>query len=406
MRIFKSICSVAVLSVTVTSTPAGWLEERSSETVTAHKSELEARANPQLRIMVAGASIAFGYASSDGNGFRLGLQEAVVAAGNDVEMVGTVRSGTMKDNANEAQPGIKINDVTARIDAALPKISPLPNIILVQVGANDLAAGTNVDAMVERITKLVDHVFNAIPDVNLILSTLLPSGKTESGVVTYNARLRGVVEAQNQKGRHVYFADVHTGFSSADILPLPDGTHPTDAGYQKMAQVYAGVVVDIAKTRFAPPPPPPPPSSPSPTPTFVSTSSSILEVQSTPTPEPVKSTTSSESTTALPSPSSSSISQSPTETPTEVITSSAALKQLAITAVDSSTTFKSTAPVSRETSSGSVSATLSAASTTTPAATPSASAPPNSGSGPSISQPGLLINVIAMLACALPLVAL
>ncbi|KAL2067212.1 hypothetical protein VTL71DRAFT_1636 [Oculimacula yallundae] len=389
MRVSKFLCFVGVLGVTVSSSPTKWFghqifEGRSSEN--AVNSELEARANPQLRIMVAGASIASGYHSTDGNGFRLGLQEAVVAAGNDVQMLGTVRTGKMKDNAYEAKPGIRIDEVTARLDAALPKISPSPNIILVQVGANDLGQNFKVDKMAERMTTLIDHIYRHVPDANVIISTLLPSGKTESGVVTFNAQLPGVVEAQNKQGRHVFLADVHSGFSLADILPLPDGTHPTDAGYLKMAGVYAGVVLDVVKTRFAPPPPP-----------VVSTSSSAPEVKPTPEPEPstIGDNPNPTTTSPSPSPTSSSVSESSSESATKASSSTGAQRQ-----VGSMST--STVHSSKATSSSSATVTPIAASTSGPASTPSPSAPSKNGASSELGQPGSLITAIAMLACAIP----
>ncbi|KAH7330374.1 SGNH hydrolase-type esterase domain-containing protein [Rhexocercosporidium sp. MPI-PUGE-AT-0058] len=364
MRISKFICSVAVLAVTVSSSPAKWfdlhwIEGRASDAATL----VNARANPQLRIMVAGASIASGYLSSDGNGFRLGLEEALVAAGNDVQMVGTVRTGTMKDNAYEAKPGLRIDEVIAKVDAALPKISPLPNIVLVQVGANDLGQNFKVDTMQDRISTLVDHLYAAIPDVNVVLSTLLPSGKTESGVLVYNAKLRGVVEAQNKKDRHVYLADVHSSdFSMADILPLPDGTHPTDAGYAKMAQVYANVVLEIVKARFAPP----------------------------------ITSTSSQTTNASPNPVS--------EAPTQSSSSSQAQKQVA-SATSTSATMSTATQIAKELPSSTTVSNLPA-STSNSASTPSTSAPPKNGSVSSFSQPGSLITAVIMLAWAVPLFAI
>ena len=49
-------------------------------------------ANVQLRIMCLGASIVYGYGSTDGNGFRYNLRNLLVYGGNPVNMVGSVRS--------------------------------------------------------------------------------------------------------------------------------------------------------------------------------------------------------------------------------------------------------------------------------------------------------------------------
>ena len=46
--------------------------------------------NVQLRIMCHGASIVYGYGSTDGNGFRYNLRNKLVYDGNPVNMVGSV----------------------------------------------------------------------------------------------------------------------------------------------------------------------------------------------------------------------------------------------------------------------------------------------------------------------------
>jgi hypothetical protein len=48
--------------------------------------------------MPLGASITVGYRSSDGNGYRKWLREQLRYEGWDVDMVGGLVNGTMKDN--------------------------------------------------------------------------------------------------------------------------------------------------------------------------------------------------------------------------------------------------------------------------------------------------------------------
>lgn len=53
-----------------------------------------------LRILPLGASITRGYKSKDGNGYRKWLRQQLRYAGWDVDMVGTMKSGTMHDNVS------------------------------------------------------------------------------------------------------------------------------------------------------------------------------------------------------------------------------------------------------------------------------------------------------------------
>lgn len=60
----------------------------------------------ELRILPLGASIVAGAGSTDGNGFRAHLQDAL--ADLKVEFVGTLRSGSMANNYHEGHSGFTI----------------------------------------------------------------------------------------------------------------------------------------------------------------------------------------------------------------------------------------------------------------------------------------------------------
>ena len=53
-----------------------------------------------LRILPLGASITWGQASTDGNGYREHLRELLEQRDTTVDMVGTVHSGHMSDNVS------------------------------------------------------------------------------------------------------------------------------------------------------------------------------------------------------------------------------------------------------------------------------------------------------------------
>lgn len=57
-----------------------------------------------VRAMPLGASITYGYKSTDGNGYRKDLRDKLRKAGYPVNMVGSRKSGTMKDNVSRLQP--------------------------------------------------------------------------------------------------------------------------------------------------------------------------------------------------------------------------------------------------------------------------------------------------------------
>lgn len=98
-----------------------------------------------LRIAALGASISNGYLSTDGNGYRKYLRDQLRLEGWLVNMVGSITTGTMKDNSNEGHLGWRIDQVT---NSAIGNIVPeQPNLVLINVGTNNAAQNVNVSTI-------------------------------------------------------------------------------------------------------------------------------------------------------------------------------------------------------------------------------------------------------------------
>jgi hypothetical protein len=108
-----------------------------------------------LRILPLGASIVFGIGSSNGNGFRKPLRDALRYEGWSVNMVGTKNNGDMVDSVcsrpqhfcasmkrsrltiwqdNEGTPGALIGETLANFKKSA---GFKPNVIVINVGTND-----------------------------------------------------------------------------------------------------------------------------------------------------------------------------------------------------------------------------------------------------------------------------
>jgi hypothetical protein len=88
-------------------------------------------------------------------------------------------------------------------------------------------------------------IFTSVPEVTIILATLLPNGNSvaEAGIEQFNAELVSVVA--NRSSERITLVDMHSSeFSLADLGP--DGTHPTEEGYLKMATVFYNGIVSMA----------------------------------------------------------------------------------------------------------------------------------------------------------------
>ncbi|KAJ7746531.1 FG-GAP repeat domain-containing protein [Mycena olivaceomarginata] len=196
------------------------------------------------RIMPLGASITFGVGSTDGNGYRADLYNLLAADGNVVNMVGSQKGGNFVDPDNEGYPGFIITQVTDKANAAMPV--QRPNIVTLLVGTNDMLQNVDPAGAPARLTTLIQDALDAPPLTLVVLSTLPPNADaaTNARITTYNAALPAVVKHFTDAGRSVVLVDSHAVVAVGDLV---DGTHPNDAAYARMAQVfYSGFQVAFA----------------------------------------------------------------------------------------------------------------------------------------------------------------
>lgn len=199
--------------------------------------------------MPLGASITFGQGSSDRNGYRRILREALVRLGFTVNMVGSRSGGTMTDNQVEGWPGFTISEVLdkARQPESVPKWQP--NLVLIQVGSNDLNQGIDVSSTHLRLLALLEYLWEASPGCTVVLANLLNNANANimKNVPAVNERIAAMAADQRAKGKRLVHVDMRgaDGPALADIRS--DGTHPNDAGFAKMAQVFlAGIREAVA----------------------------------------------------------------------------------------------------------------------------------------------------------------
>lgn len=196
----------------------------------------------QLRILPLGASIVYGLKSSDGNGFRAALRKKLIDNGNPtIDYIGSNHCGTIVDNECEGWPGYTISQVAQKAEVSIPS---KPNLVLLHVGTNDAVQNLDIQHAGDRLGSLIDRLFDAVPGVTIVASTILPNAnpKTQANVKIYNSKIPDVVRRHQDAGKHIVYVDFSSpSFSLADLSS--DGTHPTDAGYIKMAEVwYQGIV--------------------------------------------------------------------------------------------------------------------------------------------------------------------
>ncbi|KAK3642653.1 hypothetical protein LTR56_010701 [Elasticomyces elasticus] len=209
-------------------------------------------------ILPMGASIVYGLKSSDGNGFRLGLQDLLQANGTQTSMVGTQSSGDMSDPFHEAYQGVTIDGYNNKSYHS-GAYDMGANIVLVLIGTNDcwyISAkndvyddprhGAGIEAAL-RFGNLLGSIKTKLPDA-LVLAAELPRNTNQWAdrcILGFNSQLPDVVRDAAQQGQHIKFVEMY------DVVPAgqiqEDGTHPTDHGYQLMAQQWYDAVANATQ---------------------------------------------------------------------------------------------------------------------------------------------------------------
>ncbi|KAL0936022.1 gdsl-like lipase acylhydrolase [Colletotrichum truncatum] len=201
--------------------------------------------NVSLRIMPLGASITYGLTSSDGNGYREKLRNALIADGNPVDMVGFHPNGTMEDNDNEGWAGFRIDEVLAKAKISVPQT--LPNLVLINAGTNDCVQNRDIANAGARTLEMMEYIWETSRRSSIVLSTLLPNGvaSREACVLQVNEQFKKLVNEQQAKSKKVVLVDMHSDRGPL-MSDLVDGTHPSDEGYAKMATLWFEGIKDAA----------------------------------------------------------------------------------------------------------------------------------------------------------------
>ncbi len=199
--------------------------------------------NTGLRVMPIGDSITAGYRSSTGNGYRGPLWEELIKQGDALDFVGSQRSGVMFDPDNEGYYGYRIDQIAGLINQELALYQP--NLVLLDIGINDLGQNYQVSTAPARLASLIDQIVAADPNATVLVAQLICNStpSVQTLITSYNSQIPGIVQARAKAGKRVSLVSM-SALTTAD---LKDGLHPNDAGYQKMADAWdAGIKQVIA----------------------------------------------------------------------------------------------------------------------------------------------------------------
>lgn len=157
---------------------------------------------------------------------------------------------------NAGKPGEEATDPRTqnRFSAMLSEAQP--HVVLLMEGANDLnniPAGSSVNA---KITATANAMEDMVRDatargVKVMLATLPPQreGGRNAGAVTFLSRYNDALK-QIAATKGALLVDVNAQFPL--LLIGQDGLHPTDEGYDKLAEIFRNAIVSAFDATPAP----------------------------------------------------------------------------------------------------------------------------------------------------------
>jgi len=229
---------------------AAWPAAAATGTEAPPSAARAAAAPASLRVMPMGDSITWGVGSPSGNSYRGFLGNRLAAEGHALDFVGSGRNGTMSDPDNEGHSGWRIDQLAGIADSVLARYRP--NVVTLEIGTNDLNGNYQIPTAADRLRALIDQITSDAPDATVLVGTVIisTSSTEEANRPAFNAKLPGIVQAEQAAGKHVRLVDMGA-LTAAD---LSDSLHPNDSGFSKMADAFnAGIQAADAAGWIKPP---------------------------------------------------------------------------------------------------------------------------------------------------------
>lgn len=246
-----------------------------------------AQTDGTLKIMAIGDSITDGY-GTDGS-YRKFLYHALAEKGVKVDMVGSKGGSSAEytdsatgesftyDDGNTGYSGYAIQGYSGRSGIletlkSTDCLSEKPDIVLLQIGTNDIIDNHELDKAGERLRELIGYILENIPEDSALFVTTVPDvDPNRSGVYDwfgnyrhspdwqtqyddtsaeknihkavekYNSDVKAVAEAIGKTDSRVHFADVNSAVTNVKTQ-LGDGVHPNNDGYRAMGDYWAEVI--------------------------------------------------------------------------------------------------------------------------------------------------------------------
>lgn len=196
------------------------------------------------RVMALGDSITqeSGGETNHTTTWRNLLQQMLNGAGKtDYDFVGSQTApweGTFSqygyDQDNEGHAGFRADQIASQITGWAS--ANVPDIVLLQVGINDLFQGRSASDTAASIGQIIDNLRSVNPNVKIGLAEITPS--TNADVTDLNNRIATLASQKNSGSSPVTLVNQTSGFNPAAGSNTFDGLHPNDSGDQLVASKW------------------------------------------------------------------------------------------------------------------------------------------------------------------------
>ena len=238
---FTASLTAVVLTVCATGSLTAFPEDQDAE---------------KLRIMPLGDSITDGFTGDPVGGYRLTLWKMLEANGytDQIDFVGPNWGGDGIDPNHAGYSGYSIADIPNQRSGIYNFVDWLmesypADVVMLQIGTNDILSSYELDAMPERLELLVDTILEYLPEDGLLYLATIPymdadvTDYTDAYTVEemdkvvddYNTAVKMLISEKQAEGKPIALSDINSQLTKQDLL---DGVHPNATGYEKMGNYW------------------------------------------------------------------------------------------------------------------------------------------------------------------------
>jgi len=185
--------------------------------------------------MPLGSSSTVGAGSPATAGFRGPLESMLRRDGLAYDMVGSQQSGPpwMADRDHEGHGGWTMARMQPLVAGWVARQHP--DVVLLQVGTNDLNTGTSAADTAQRLNRMLDTIHAVSPAFVVVAGVWAPLRSRQAARAEYARLAAATVARHRAMGQATTFVDTSTLLGPGDVF---DGLHPDAAGYVKIATMW------------------------------------------------------------------------------------------------------------------------------------------------------------------------